>query len=146
MMRRVEEEVRGGPGNFFDMVTVDHDPGFTGIVMSLGRRFPTGWVGNCTLVIEQPPEDKAAIHPARVFHSLSEGEAQALIDALFKAGVRPTGYGEPAPAVEQETFAAGKVEAMKDHLADLRRLVFRDPPPEPPLGPDEPRTGRGEVI
>lgn len=147
MMRRIDEEVPGGKGNFFDTVSIDYDPTFTGVVISLGKRFPSGWVGNCNLVIESPPDnDKAAVAGSRMFHSLSEGEAQALVDALFKAGVKPTGFVSPKTVLEQETYSSGKVEAMKEHLADLRRMVFRDPPPEPPLGPDEPRTGRGDTI
>lgn len=52
---------------------------------------------------------------------LSESEAQALLDSLYHAGLRPS---QDVPLAE--TFAA------KDaHLADLRRLLFDDPRTRP---------------
>ena len=47
---------------------------------------------------------------------LDPKDAQALMDELYQAGVRPSeGIGAP-----------GQFEAMKAHLSDLRRLVFKD--------------------
>lgn len=83
-------------------------------------------------------------------HMLTPGEAQLLLDELLAAGVKPKGN---LPAAEEaETFSAGKVEAMKDHIADLRRMAFGEPPePEKVIveverSPDTPLTNRAETI
>lgn len=50
---------------------------------------------------------------------LPRDAAQTLFEQLWLIGFRPReGYG-----------THGQVGAMKDHLEDMRRLVFRSPPP-----------------
>lgn len=49
---------------------------------------------------------------------LTEEDAQRLIDAMWEAGLRPTGsHG-----------SAGQLAATERHLADMRRLVFDGKP------------------
>lgn len=49
------------------------------------------------------------------FLSLSPTIAQSLMDQLFECGVRPTqGFGSP-----------GQVEALKNHVDDLRQIAFK---------------------
>lgn len=56
---------------------------------------------------------KAGLPIAPVF-TLAQAEAQALADALWEAGIRPTGgHG-----------SAGERAAMQRHLDDMRKLVF----------------------
>jgi len=52
--------------------------------------------------------------------TLTQEEAQTLANALWEAGIRPTGgHG-----------SAGEREAMQRHLDDMRKLVFeREPKP-----------------
>jgi hypothetical protein len=51
-------------------------------------------------------------------------EAQALMDRLWKAGLRPT----------EGSGSAGALAATQDHLKDMRRLVFDCPDPKPSIG------------
>jgi hypothetical protein len=82
-------------------------------------------------------------------HMLTPGEAQLLLDALLDAGVKPT--GKLPPPETSETYSAGKVEAMKEHLADLRRMAFGVPLEaeqviiEVERHPDTPRTRADEI-
>jgi hypothetical protein len=50
--------------------------------------------------------------------SLSQLEAQALMDRLWKAGLRPT----------EGSGSAGALSATQHHLEDMRSLVFRREP------------------
>lgn len=50
------------------------------------------------------------------FARLSEGDAQGLMNSLWEAGVRPS----------SSVGSTGQLEAMREHLADMRRLVFED--------------------
>ena len=63
-------------------------------------------------------EDMAAVM-SYPYHSptfwLRPEQAQALMDDLFNAGVRPSEMGYP-----------GQLAAVKYHLEDMRRLVFED--------------------
>lgn len=84
-----------------------------------------------------------------VCHMLSKEEAQLMLDALLDAGVKPT--GKLPPPETSETYSAGKVEAMKEHIADMRRMVFGKPlEPEQVIieverHPDTPRTRADEI-
>jgi hypothetical protein len=84
-----------------------------------------------------------------VSHMLTRQEASLLLDALLEAGVVPS--AKVPPPEKSETFSAGKVEAMKDHIEDLRRMAFGDKPdPEQVIveverSPDTPRT-RADTI
>lgn len=84
-----------------------------------------------------------------VCHMLTKEEAQLLLDTLLDAGVKPS--GKLPPTETSETYSAGKVEAMKEHLADLRRIAFGAPPePEQVIieverHPDTPRTRADEI-
>lgn len=127
-------------GNFFTDVRVQPHFMTGGFEMALSREIG-GKVFGVTFqqaATETPPGSYA------VCHMLTKGEAQLLLDALLDAGVKPTGK---LPSEEQkETFSSGKVEAMTDHLADLRRVIFGKPPePEQVIieverSPDTPRT------
>lgn len=53
--------------------------------------------------------------PTNAGMNITMVDAQVLMDELYAAGVRPTeGAGSP-----------GQIAAMKEHLSDLRRLVFK---------------------
>lgn len=84
-----------------------------------------------------------------ICHMLTKEEAQLMLDALLDAGVKPT--GKLPPPETSETFSAGKVVAMKEHIEDLRRMAFGEKPkPEQVIveverSPDTPRT-RAEDI
>lgn len=90
--------------------------------------------------------DEMPADPFDPFTSLiSRRNAQALFDALHKHGFRPTGekttvapvikppedYQVPSDSAVGMGFDAGRVAAMQEHLADLRRLVFERPKPQP---------------
>ena len=60
--------------------------------------------------------DKGCPWPPFISLPLQFGYGQSLFDALWEVGFRPNG-GESSVA---------HVQAMKDHLADMRRLVFLD--------------------
>jgi len=70
------------------------------------------WATNVTFE-QRPHEDMAP-----VAMSLSDLEAQALMDRLWSAGLRPS----------EGSGSAGALEATERHLADLRRLVFKTGP------------------
>jgi hypothetical protein len=53
------------------------------------------------------------IGPDEPLLTLTDNEATALIDELWRAGVRPSEHG-----------SAGQLAATERHLADMRRLVF----------------------
>lgn len=46
---------------------------------------------------------------------IDEKQAQRLLSSLWAQGIRPNGWGHE-----------GQVSALKDHLADMRKLVFKD--------------------
>ena len=47
---------------------------------------------------------------------LSYEDAQQLMDELFRIGIRPSDQGSP-----------GQLAAVKYHLEDMRKLVFKEP-------------------
>lgn len=57
-------------------------------------------------------------HPPEPFIQLNEQSAQAMLDALWEAGIRPSS------GQQQGANSDLVVALMKDHLADLRRIVF----------------------
>lgn len=75
--------------------------------------------GVCTVsaakpvAMEQVSEMFAGTHSAPML-SLSEAEAQQLMDELWRAGVRP----------KDGTGSTGQIAAMQLHLDDMRALVF----------------------
>lgn len=70
-------------------------------------------------------------------------EAQALLDALLDAGLKPSVAIEKQ---ESESFSAGKVAAMEAHLSDLRRLVFGKESVVIPRTPDTPLTNSDDFL
>lgn len=48
--------------------------------------------------------------------SFNREEAQSLLDALWKEGLRPTDHADPS----------GEIQRISDHLQDMRRLVFKE--------------------
>jgi hypothetical protein len=62
------------------------------------------------------PGDAGPVDP---FLELNTDDATALMDELWRAGVRPSEHGSP-----------GQLKATERHLEDMRRLVFE--PPGPP--------------
>lgn len=54
---------------------------------------------------------------------LTAESAQVLLDALWEAGLRPSKANVKAHTGEDEQTALA-VELLRDHLADLRRMVF----------------------
>ena len=60
-------------------------------------------------------EEKYSDHPPVL--TIQSGEAQNLMDELWRAGIRPT---EGAGSV-------GQLSAVQAHLEDMRTLVFRTP-------------------
>lgn len=67
----------------------------------------------------KPEEDGCVIEPAMV---MKGGDAQMLMDELWKCGLRPT----------EGTGSAGSLAATERHLADLRHLVFKTQPKDIP--------------
>jgi hypothetical protein len=59
-------------------------------------------------------EELPAGGPAPEFMNLNDTEAQSLMDSLYDCGYRPT----------RPVESAGQVEALQNHLGDMRRLVF----------------------
>jgi hypothetical protein len=51
--------------------------------------------------------------------SLTTEDAQRLMDELYRVGVRPT----------EGAGSTGQLAAVKEHLADMRKLVFEKPTP-----------------
>lgn len=68
---------------------------------------------------------------------LSEESAQALLDSLYEAGLRPS---SGASGVITEKGQELIVTLMKNHIADLRRVAFGPPEPELFITADTPRT------
>ena len=54
--------------------------------------------------------------PFEPFLQLEQGEAQRLLESLWRAGVR-------SPEI---TSTLGEINATKHHLKDMQRLVFKD--------------------
>jgi hypothetical protein len=53
--------------------------------------------------------------PAPEFMNLNDTEAQSLMDSLYDCGYRPT----------RPVESAGQIEALKNHLGDMRHIVFK---------------------
>lgn len=66
---------------------------------------------------------------------LEDHSAQAMLDALWEAGFRPSSGQGKQVATEQ-----GVIAAMKEHMADLRRIAFAQMPDELRVTDDTPRT------
>lgn len=62
---------------------------------------------------EQVDEESIGSHKEPVIY-LAMGDAQALMDELWRAGVRPT----------EQLNSMAAIEAVKYHLEDMRKLVF----------------------
>lgn len=68
------------------------------------------------IVLESLPADEAAAMRAEPFVVIDRVEAQTLMDTLWDCGLRPSeGMG-----------SAGQLAAVKNHLEDMRRLVFEE--------------------
>lgn len=127
-------------GNFFTDVRIQPHFMTGGFELAMFRE--TGGKQFGVQLMPSPTETPPGAYA--VTHMLTPGEAQLLLDALLDAGVKPT--GKLPPPETSETYSAGKVEAMKEHLADMRRMVFGKPlEPEQDMievemSPDTPRT------
>lgn len=67
--------------------------------------------------IQIKPAERSMMWPEFMDLTLTDDAGQSLFDALWAAGFRPKG-GESSVA---------HVEAMKEHLGDMRKLVFAQP-------------------
>ena len=68
-------------------------------------------------------------HDRQPAFSLSEGSAQSLMNALWEAGVRPSTGGDDA------TSLGAVIEAQREHIGDLRRVLgITKPKDEPASG------------
>ena len=76
---------------------------------------PTGKVSACLQPVMTEIADGAEPTPTLRLH---DEEAQALMDDLWAAGIRPT----------EAAGSAGAMAAVQEHLKDLRRIVFDEPP------------------
>lgn len=95
---RLEFRIQEEPyGNVFDCALICRDG---------KRRVSFG-----SEVIFTPLNDGERIdHPT---FKMGRDEARILMDELWRAGIRPTEHG-----------GEGELAAMRNHLADMRRLVF----------------------
>lgn|GEM_PF-2943806 len=98
----------------------------------ISQRLPHGEVA---VICSLPPLALSTVlpgmpRPAPAFQ-LSMRSAQAMLDALWEAGIRPSS------GQQQGANTDLVVTLMKEHLADLRRVVFGQ---EVVVGPDTPRT------
>lgn len=72
--------------------------------------------------------------PPEPAFTLTRQSAQALFDAMWLVGIRPSS-GESAGAEQA-------IVAMREHLADLRRLAFAHLPAPAPATPDRPQSSQ----
>lgn len=138
-------------GNFFNQVSVEGDgTGDFTVSMALVGRIRTSQVA---LTIS--PEEKSGM--GRTFHTMTGEELELFMTKMWDAGIRPTGFREPAtaptyavtpPPTHQEAFFAGKLEAVTEHLNDMRKMVGLLPRPSDHVEfpGDLPMTGRGGTI
>lgn len=82
------------------------------IAIRLGVKAESGFAVAMPLTM-QVIEPGSLIEPTL---RLPLGAAQRLMDELWQAGVKPS----------QSIGSAGQVEAIKYHLEDMRKLVFKD--------------------
>lgn len=127
------------PAHFFDCALVEREGATGNFSVSLGKLAPCGGTHN---VLFQVMTGVTPIGTVPAWHSITAEEMQLLMDEMWIAGIRPSpSRSDPASKNQKsEGFNAGKVEAMQEHLADLRRMVFGVAPPEDPSGPDIPLT------
>lgn len=64
----------------------------------------------------QEVEDRGLLAPENSGFSLTDHGTQELFDQLWHLGFRPTAPRNEAPGV---------IEAMKDHIGDLRKVAFK---------------------
>lgn len=81
----------------------------------IGRRVDDKWAVMLPAQMKVLSIEEHSMSHAPAF-TMENDDAQSLMDALFDAGIRPTaGFGSP-----------GQVAAIKEHLEDMRRLVFTE--------------------
>lgn len=92
--------------------------------LSLGRVDAAGHITECYLM-----SDGAAKEPGmvRTFMTMSDGEAQLLLDALLDAGVKPTKKRDALEVEKGTDFYAGFCGGQQQHIEDLRRVIFGQP-------------------
>jgi hypothetical protein len=85
---------------------------YQGVRLHLAVRHEDG-----KLSVAQPPsfEILPEGYWAPEFMTLNDTEAQVLLDSLYECGYRPSRPAE----------TAGQLDAVKYHLEDMRRLVFK---------------------
>jgi len=126
----------GALGNFFDSVIINGTATPHGTcAMSLGQHVD----GRDYTIGFTYDEIDPGRTGAKMWHAMQTEELQIMMDALWSAGVRPKVLN-PIETTGSEGFNAGKVAAMQDHLADMRRLVFGQPQVEEISSPDIPLT------
>lgn len=81
------------------------------------------------VIMHHPAGSYVAPMPA---FRLDHQSAQALLDALYEAGLRPSSGDKPGGTTDLA------IALMKDHLEDLRRMAFG--PAQEVHGPDRPQT------
>lgn len=96
----------------------DRKPWQRGIALHMVQRMPDGATAVATNVTMQTVAPDAG-DEARPFMQLRDGEAQQLMDELWRSGYRPS----------EGSGSAGSLAATERHLDDMRRLVFEQPTP-----------------
>lgn len=72
------------------------------------------------VIVRKPAEQMAMEYPVPTFSGITATEfLQSALNAAWSAGMRPTNWRDERP---------GEIKRMEDHLADMRRLVFAEPP------------------
>lgn len=94
--------------------------------LALGRVDTTGNLTECYLMHASASKDPSMV---RSFMTISEGEAQLLLDALLDAGVKPTKKRDALEVEKGTDFYAGFCGGQQQHIEDLRRVIFGQPNP-----------------
>lgn len=84
------------------------------IALAIATRDDHGRISVAEPIMFRAIAEGAYIEPASL--ALSLDDAQALMDELWHVGLRPS----------EGTGSAGAMAAVQAHLADMRRLVFKD--------------------
>ena len=83
----------------------------------------------CRLTVVEPVEMGDRVDATIKTGARGEGDGngiaflRAALDEAWRVGLRPSGWIEPKPDAAEARAALG---AVKDHLQDMRRLVFKD--------------------
>ena len=83
-----------------------------GISILMREKIPQGWAYAQPITM-QYQEEPLIVEPTL---TITYSAAQALMDDLWQAGLRPS----------EGSGSAGSLKATQEHLADMRKLVFDD--------------------